>query len=607
MLRRLATAGIGLALLTISSAAVLAASQQPPPVDAMHLRGTVELRADTPAERSVSKGSFDILWAEGGKGGSKHVKIENGRWEVEFRAPVGCELWIRNIEANEAPALLFTNKPPVISESRSFAWSFERMPQVSLEVVDAGTGAPLGDVELRGKQILGLVSTNDQVPRREETQALGAKLTNPVRLSFDPISIHPNAVGRCYFMRAQGYAWTSFVVDHRVAGSRLVCLEPAGTVELRPRAAGKALAASDKLWISIWRESGGARLRLTSMKLSGGADPAPIDGLPTGEILIGTSTKGAMLRIDAADRITRANVLAGKTTTVELDCTQEPAAQPILVSVRCAFDFPAELIAAEEVTQLMFVSTKPLRQYAPAPGSLDSLRAGAGRARLAPRFDAVPPGEYFLSGNFPPVAIRVQVGTSDARVSQRIEECGTVRLRASEASAPKFEQLDWCMYGPDGDQSLPMPATFDKQANEWIVRAPVGRVQLQATDSSSERLGQQDLVVATGDTRGDLKLVWECRTAIRLLDGGVSVLRPPAWWESARVTTAEGAAVKEGFGWRTKVNEMRGNGELLRAHPGDVIQLPVPPGYERPAPIRVPDAGFADGVDVKIELVRKKW
>jgi hypothetical protein len=340
------------------------------------------------------------------------------------------------------------------------------------------------------------------------------------------------------------------------------------------------------------------------MELSNGSDPAPLENVPAGDMLIGISAKGTSDSIATADRMMRVKIAPHETTTVELEGALELATQPLTVTVRCDLDVPAELLSKDGVSTLSLADEEGSREYFAAEGTFDSTFAPSGRVKLSPRFDAIPPGDYLLGGNFPPVAIDVHVGTTDAHISQRINDCGTVRLHLSDGAGPNPDSLEWSMDGPRGRPSLPMPAVFDQSTNEWIVRAPVGSVGLFAMSARAGTTGQQDLVVAAGETRSDLKIVWESRVPIRLRDAGIPVMPSGDWWESAVLTTSTGAPQRS-TPYGTSVYGF-GNGEIYHGHGGDVIQLPAPLGYEKPAPIRIPEGGFPDGAKVTIDLVRKK-
>jgi hypothetical protein len=289
---------------------------------------------------------------------------------------------------------------------------------------------------------------------------------------------------------------------------------------------------------------------------------------------------------------------------MELLGAEELVTQPVRVTLFCDLDVPLELLSTDGVSQLLLVDPSVPREYSAAEDTLGGERKPSGRTKFSSRFDAVSPGEYFLSGNYPPVAIKVHVGISDMRVSQRIEDCGTVRLRSGDGAGLRPDQLEWSVYAPDGTNSLPMPASFDKDTKEWIVRAPVGRVDLLATCAKPATTGQQEIVVAPGETRSDLNVVWESRTPIRLRDAGVPALQSSDWWGAAVVTSAEGALLGA-TPTRTNVYGFS-DGEIYLGHAGDVIQLPAPPGYEKPGPIRIPEGGFPKGGSVTVNLVRRK-
>lgn len=569
------------------------------------IRGTARVLQGTIDELSTSSGvrsgAFTISWEDGLEWPTQRVIIADGRWVLNCAVADGALVFVSDIVVEDAPAFLlgdgFTSIE--ITRKRPIDLTFFRPRRVSLNVVDSRSLQPLRDIEVQQADSGGFVYRNEEIPRLNEC---GVAVANPQ----NPVELHPQGGGQLYFVRAKGHAWTSVLVDHRYGGSRLVCLESGGTVQLKLRGGEQPLAASDHLWIALWRQVGGVEIRLTAVESSGSADPAPLEGVPAGEVIIGWSTLGVMAATTDAQRIKHAQVAEMKSTAVELECGEELVTQPVLVTVLCEVDVPDELMPTDADRQLLLVAARQRREYAPVAGSLDASRTATapGRSRFSSRFESIPSGDYFLSGTSPPVLLKVHVGTCDAQVSYRVEECGTVRLAASGGAVPKLDRLQWSMCDPGGLLGLPMPATYDYDSREWVVHAPVGRVLLMGTNADPAATGQQELGVTPGKSRGELKLVWESRTLIRPTDAGVHVLFPPGYWESAVVTTSEGRLITR-TPWRTTVSGFTGDGEILFGHEGDVIQLSAPPGYERPEPIRVPAGGYPKGATVTLALVRR--
>jgi hypothetical protein len=156
---------------------------------------------------------------EPSEGAAKHVPFRGGRFSLK-----GFPEGMVRIERATAYAA-DENRPVVFEEERFVFHRYEPtllvghyLPDCTLRVVDARTGASLSDVRV----LPGHAGPEQSHPGPHFASAYVVQgEASPVRL--------PRTRGlQSYWVTARGYSWRSVLIDHESGGERVVEIEPAG-------------------------------------------------------------------------------------------------------------------------------------------------------------------------------------------------------------------------------------------------------------------------------------------------------------------------------------------------------------------------------------------
>jgi len=211
-----------------TEAAVAAAAPEPdaaPTADpgVVTLTGRLVLEGLDGAERTDASGGMRIGVEHAGRFAWNAVDVDEGRFALDV--PRGASLRFARLRFDGLAAI--PDRETIAAPGGGALELRARLvARPVLHVVDAATGAPLRDVEVRRRANWRAWGDDIHPGDSDEVSTVTPAADSPIVLpAFDR---------RCaYWARAEGYAWGRITIEHETGGERTLQLVPSGRLDVR--------------------------------------------------------------------------------------------------------------------------------------------------------------------------------------------------------------------------------------------------------------------------------------------------------------------------------------------------------------------------------------
>ncbi|MEO0650289.1 MAG: hypothetical protein AAFZ65_06390 [Planctomycetota bacterium] len=518
----------------------------------------------------------------------RRVEVQRGSFQLELPDPLPSDrVWL------EASGEL--DGQPVLTEGVArirFAAGRERVLEVRilglqrLFVRDAVTGAELSDVQVICED-LGSRNRRPHPGAIDSETVLFDGVAYPVELTLDRFRQYRNTLD--IFVRAEGYTWQRLTLEAFVPATRVVELEPAGTVIVRP----SWPRPLEDLSIRFRGPDEGDVLCDAELL---GEDPLTFEGVPVGRWRVGVERGKdfGSFELVGSDVL----VVAGGRAELPLTIPDSAAVDGPSFDVPVSVHVPIEWLESG-------VLPGALRIYAQTQATDDgrdwkvetsaSLTSNQDGAHYEGLLEGLPPGVITLRCKEPSAWRIVQV--SDAsRIHFQIPPPRTVVLRFFDGPTgvptdPEFLHLSDLSPGP-GDWK---PTIESVETGVRRFRTAATRLMVLFGDSSD--FSQRNLELSRDHEEVELYLGNQSRLELRLMADGKSIELPT----TARI---EFEALDH-EGQQTMRSTSGDHFTYWFSEPGSYrMTVDEIPGFE-PVPARVIEVVPDEDAKLAIELVQK--
>ncbi len=438
------------------------------------------------------------------------VEISGKRGRFDAELPAGSYL-VFDIEADGEE--IDCRQRLVVDRSGEVEIRIVEGREVAVVVLDARDRKPLADA---------LVYENEEDWTWHDFEP-GDRVPGPKTVSKEPR--RTDSAGRLQlgrgkgsvelYFRAEGYAWRAAKVAFGAGGEVVVELEPGGDARLLiPRFAE---LRAPQIWIRRLFSNDASRLAPPA-----GTEELLVNGLVADEyeFMIGRGDRYDKARVYGT---TTGSIRAGKTTTITIEVTPDPA--PVLVKVTGTITVASGWKAPPD--WIMFEGAEPSNGEIDETIIIDDATAADGEGfadledpRLV-RFEtrALPAGRYLVEIKPYLWARYVTVTDRSSHFDFALPQPVTIRVRLADAHGNDFGPpagVTW--YVPMEDRSGWSPNQAVREADAFVFQAPPGKVTIRA--EAPGYLAKQDRFEVTEDRVVTLSLARAGTAVVRLrIDG----------------------------------------------------------------------------------------